>query len=46
MKSFLWKDDMREFRLWDIAYALVDNRIDEHRQAMLKEGFERLLAGE
>lgn len=44
-ESFVWKDNMAEFRLWEIAHALVDDSLDEHRKAFLKEGFERLLAG-
>jgi Phosphotransferase enzyme family len=45
-KSIEWKDDMGGFRFWDIVHALADGDLDDHRKAMLKEGFERLLAGE
>ncbi|ERF69665.1 hypothetical protein EPUS_03657 [Endocarpon pusillum Z07020] len=43
-ESFIWKDDMGEFRLWLIAHTLVDDSLDEQRKALLKEGFDRLLA--
>jgi hypothetical protein len=37
---------MGDFPLWDIAHALADDNLDEERRAKLKDGFERLLAGE
>ena len=45
-ESFVWKDGMGEFGIWDIAHALADGSVDEHFKAMLKKGFESLLAGE